>query len=108
MTIDWIAFLQVFGAALVGASLLVLFYALGLRLLVRAGRVPIVAPADFTDAITVVSPKQLAKNEKRAEKALKKSPLTHAQRETARFGAYACFAVCALVIASSIVMLVLK
>ena len=36
--IDWFAFVQVFAAALVGALLVVGFYAVGLRLLVRAGR----------------------------------------------------------------------
>lgn len=38
--IDWFAFVQVFAAALVGALLVVGFYAVGLRLLVRAGRAP--------------------------------------------------------------------
>ena len=55
ITIDWFAFVQVFAAALVGALLVVGFYAVGLRLLVRAGRAPVVAPAEFTDAITVIT-----------------------------------------------------
>ena len=52
--IDWLAFVEVFAAALIGALLVVGFYAIGLRLLVRAGRAPVVAPAEFTDAITVI------------------------------------------------------
>lgn len=48
VTIDWIAFLQVFAAALIGAAAIVTFYALGLRLLVRSGRAPVVSPAEFT------------------------------------------------------------
>jgi hypothetical protein len=55
MNIDWFAFVQVFAAALTGAVVVVLCYALGLRMLVRAGRVPVVTPAEFTDAITVIS-----------------------------------------------------
>ncbi len=53
--IDWFAFLQVFAAALIGAAAIVTFYALGLRLLVRSGRAPVVSPAEFTDAITVIN-----------------------------------------------------
>ena len=66
MVIDWDAFLHVFVAALLGASIVVTFYALGLRLLVRGGRPPLVAPAEFTDAITVLTDKQ----RRRAEKAV--------------------------------------
>ena len=39
IVIDWIAFVQVFVAALIASVLVVAFYSLGLRLLVRAGRV---------------------------------------------------------------------
>lgn len=45
VSIDWLAFLQVFGAALAAGTVVVAFYALGLRMLVRAGRAPVVAPA---------------------------------------------------------------
>ena len=58
LSIDWIAFVQVFVAAMIAAVLVVGFYSLGLRLLVRAGRVPVVAPAEFTDAITVITEKE--------------------------------------------------
>ncbi len=64
MVIDWGAFLQVFVAAIVGASIVVTSYALGLRLLVRGGRPPLVTPAEFTDAITVLTEKQRRRGEK--------------------------------------------
>ena len=56
--IDWGAFVQVFLAALIGACAVVTFYAFGLRLLVRSGHAPVVSPAEFTDAITVISEKE--------------------------------------------------
>ncbi|MCW4458301.1 peptidase [Microbacterium sp. MPKO10] len=92
--IDWMAFLIVFIAALIAAAAVVGLYALGLRLLVTAGRAPLVAPAEFTDAITVMSEKKRLREEKRVEKAVRKNPLTPAQRMIARIGAYACFVVC--------------
>ncbi|WP_345752905.1 peptidase [Microbacterium rhizophilus] len=107
MTIDWSAFVLVFAAALIGAVVVVGFYALGLRLLARSGRVPVVAPATFTDAITVLSPKQIAKAAKAAAKAAAKSPLTDAQKRLSLLGAYACFVLCALAVASGIFLIVL-
>ncbi len=95
MTIDWVAFLQVFVAAMIASLVLVGFYSLGLRLLVRAGRSPVVAPAEFTDAITIISQKEAQRAEKAAAKAAKKSPLTEAQKRVALVAAYACFVVCA-------------
>ncbi len=75
--IDWPAFVIVLAAALVGAAVVVSAYALGLRLLtVSGGRTPIVTPAEFTDAITIVTPAQIKAAEKRAAKAAKKNPLT--------------------------------
>ena len=65
--IDWIAFLQVFAVALVGTVLVVGLYSAGLRLLVAAGRPPVVAPAEFTDAITVISPKAAKRAAKAAD-----------------------------------------
>lgn len=105
--IDWFAFVQVFAAALVGALLVVAFYAIGLRLLVRAGRVPVVAPAEFTDAITVISPKQAARAEKAAAKAARKNPLTETQRTIAFAGACASFALCAAAVLGGILIIVL-
>ncbi|MEL5991435.1 peptidase [Microbacterium phosphatis] len=107
MTIDWLAFLQVFLAALVGAVVVVGFYALGLRLLATSGNIPVVAPAQFTDAITVVSPKRIAKAEKAAAKAAAKNPLSEGQKRLALIAAYACFVICALAVVAGILLIVL-
>lgn len=107
MAIDWLAFLQVFVAALIGAVIVVLFYALGLRMLVRAGRVPVVAPAEFTDAISVVTDKQRRRAEKAAAKAARKNPLTPAQKRIALVAAYACFVVCGLAVLAGLILIVL-
>ena len=104
ISIDGLAFLQVFVAALVGAAAIVTFYALGLRLLVRSGHAPVVSPAEFTDAITVISDKELRRAEKQAAKAAKKSPLTEGQRKFALVGAYACFAMCAAAVVAGILL----
>lgn len=108
MTVDihWIAFLQVFVAALLGATAIVTFYALGLRLLVRSGRAPVVSPAEFTDAITVISPKELKRAEKAAARAAKKSPLTEGQKRLALLGSYTCFALCAMAVVAGILIIV--
>ena len=94
IVIDWLAFLQVFVAALIGAVAVVFFYSLGLRLMVRAGRSPVVAPAEFTDAITVISEREARRGAKAAAKAARKSPLTQAQRRLALWSAYGCFGLC--------------
>lgn len=106
VSIDWTAFLQVFAAALVAASVVVGCYATGLRLLVRAGRVPVVSPADFTDAISVVTEKQAKRRAKAAAKAARKSPLTEGQKRVALVGAYAAFGLCALAVLAGIVLIV--
>jgi len=108
ISVDWIAFLQVFGAALVGALVIVACTALGLRLLVRAGRVPVVGPQEFTDAITIISEKEASRAAKAAAKAARKSPLSDAQRRVALVGAYACFALCALAVLGGLVLIVLR
>lgn len=107
VVIDWLAFLQVFIAALLGAAAVVTFYALGLRLLVRSGRAPVVSPAEFTDAITVISEKEMKRAAKQAAKAAKKNPLTESQKRTALVGAYACFAVCAAAVVAGILIIVI-
>jgi hypothetical protein len=107
VTIDWVAFLEVFAAAVVGASAVVAFYALGLRMLVRAGRAPVVAPAEFTDAITIISEKEARRAAKAAAKASRKSPLTDGQRTLALVAAYASFAVSALAVLGGLLLLVL-
>lgn len=107
VTVEWFAFVQVFVAALVAAVLVVGFYALGLRLLVRAGRIPVVAPATFTDAIAVVSAKQRRRAAKAAAKAATRNPLTVAQKRRALIGAYACFGMCALAVLGGLLLLLL-
>ena len=106
--IDWFAFVQVFAAALVGALLVVGFYAVGLRLLVRAGRAPVVAPAEFTDAITVISEKDVRRAAKAAEQAARKSPLTDGQKRLALVGAYGSFALCAVAVLAGLALIVMK
>jgi hypothetical protein len=107
VVIDWNAFLLVFVAALVGACAIVGFYAIGLRLLVRSGRAPVVSPAEFTDAITVITEKDLKRAEKKAAKAAKKSPLTAGEKRLALIGAYGCFVLCALAVAAGIALIVI-
>ncbi len=104
--INWIAFLEVFVAALLAAVLVVGFYAIALRLLVRAGRAPVVAPAEFTDAITVISEKEARRAEKAAAKAARKSPLTEGQKTLALVGAYGAFGVCGLAVLGGILLIV--
>lgn len=106
VAIDWSAFLQVFAAALIGATAIVTFYALGLRLLVRAGHAPVVSPAEFTDAITVITEKEARRAAKQAAKAAKKNPLTDLQKRIALVGAYGCFALCAVAVLGGILLIV--
>lgn len=106
VVIDWWAFVQVFAAALIGSVVVVSLYALGLRLLVRGGRSPVVAPAEFTDAITVISEKEAKRAAKLAVKAARKSPLTDAQKRVAIIGAYVCFALCGLAVLGGIALIV--
>nr|WP_314841309.1 peptidase [uncultured Microbacterium sp.] len=104
--IDWSAFVQVFAAALIGACAIVTFYAVGLRLLVRSGHAPVVSPAEFTDAITVITDKELKRAAKQAAKAARKSPLTEAQKRISLYGAYGCFALCAVAVIGGILIIV--
>lgn len=106
LDIDWAAFVLVFFAALVGAAAVVTFYAIGLRLLVRAGHAPVVSPAEFTDAITVITEKQARRAAKQAAKAAKKNPLTDAQKRVALVGAYGCFSLCAVAVIGGILVIV--
>lgn len=92
--IDWIAFLVVAGATLVSSTLIVSLYSLGLRLMTTAGRSPVVGPAEFTGAITVLTAKRAAKEAKRTRKALAANPLTDGQKKLALVGAYLCFSLC--------------
>ena len=105
IVIDWIAFVQVFIAAMIAAVVVVTFYSLGLRLLVRAGRSPVVAPAEFTDAITVITEKEARRAGKAAAKAAKRSPLSDSQKKVALYAAYASFGVCAAAVLGGILLI---
>ncbi len=105
--IDWFAFVQVFSVALLGAVLVVGFYAIGLRLLVRAGRAPVVAPAEFTDAITVISEKEARKAAKAVAKAAAKSPLSDGQKRLALWGAFGSFGLSAAAVFVGLLVLIL-
>ena len=104
--IDWFAFVVVLATALVGSTVVVVAYAFGIRLLTLSGRTPIVTPAEFTDAITVVTPAEIRQAEKRAAKAAKKSPLSDAQKRAALVGAWACFVVSACAVLFGIYLIV--
>ena len=104
--IDWLAFVQVFAAALVAALVVVGSYATVLRLLVRAGRPPVVTPAEFTDAITVISEKRRERAAKAAAKAARKNPLSPMQKRVSLIGAYAAFTLCALAVLAGLLLIV--
>ena len=104
--IDWFAFVVVLGTALVGTTVVVIAYALGIRLLTLSGRTPIVTPAEFTDAITVVTPAEIRQAEKRVAKAAKKSPLSEGQKRVALIGARACFGLSAVAVIFGIYLIV--
>ena len=106
VSIDWSAFLLVFVASFIGAVSIVFFYALGLRMLVRSGRVPVVSPAEFTYAITVVTEKEMRKAVKQAAKAARKNPLTEGQKRLAYAAAIGCFVLCAAAVTAGIVIIV--
>lgn len=107
VVIDWGAFLNVFLAAMIGAVATVVFYALGLRMLVRAGRVPVVSPAEFTDAITVLSDKEIRRAEKAAAKAARKSPLSEGQKTLAFGAAILFFVLCGAAVLGGILLIVI-
>jgi len=104
--IDWLAFLLVLVSALIATVVVVSLYSLGLRLLTVSGRTPIVTPAEFTDAITVVTPAEAKAAAKKAAKAAKKSPLTDGQKRAALIGARACFVVSAIAVIVGIYLIV--
>lgn len=104
--IDWMGFLVVLVAALTGTVVVVGSYSLGLKLLVRAGRVPVVTPATFTDAITVLTAAEIKSAAKKAAKAARKNPLTDTQKRLALAAAYICFAICGFSILYGIYLIV--
>ena len=104
--IDWISFLIVAVVALVSACAVVSLYALALRMLSTAGKAPHVTPAEFTDAITIVTPAEAAAEAKRIKKAASRSPLTPLQKRFALIVAYTCFVLCALVVLFGIYLII--
>ncbi|MCY7289756.1 MAG: peptidase [Cryobacterium sp.] len=103
--IDWSAFLVVAFASLLSSAVVVSLYSLGLRLLTTAGRVPVVEPAEFTGAITVLTPKRAAKEAKRARKAAA-GPLSPLQKNIALVGAYTCFELCSATVLYGVYLIV--
>ena len=99
-------FVVVLVAALAGTVVVVGLYSLGLKMLVRAGRVPVVSPATFTDAITVLTPAEIKSAAKKAAKAARKNPLSPMQKRIAQFAAYACFTLCGAAILFGIYLIV--
>jgi hypothetical protein len=67
----------------------------------------VVTPAEFTDAITIISEKEAKRAAKHAAKAAQKSPLTDGQKQLALIGAYVCFGLCALAVISGILIIVI-
>ena len=103
---DWIAFFWVLVWSLLPALAIVSLFSLGIRLLVVSGRTPIRAPLEFTDAITIIDPKEIKKVEKRAAKAARKSPLSSAQKNIAYIVAWLCFVLSAAVVLFGIWLIV--
>jgi hypothetical protein len=104
--IDWLAFVQVLVAALIGGAVVVSLYALGLRMLAVAGRTPFVPPREFEEAITVLTPKQMKKEAKKVRKARKKNPYSPAVKRMALIASYALFALSGIVVLFGIYLIV--
>ncbi|RZU64679.1 hypothetical protein EV379_0982 [Microterricola gilva] len=104
--IDWSAFGLVLISALVGTCIVVAAFSLGIRLLTVSGRTPIVTPAEFTDAITVITPAELRHAEKRAAKAARKSPLSAGQKRAALYGAWVCFGISGIAVLVGIYLII--
>ena len=104
--IDWFAFVEVLIAALIGGAAVVSLYALGLRMLAVAGHTPFVPPAEFDEAITVLSPKQVKKETKKVRKARRKNPYSPGVKRLALVAAYALFAISGLVALFGVYLLV--
>ena len=104
--IDWMGFVIVLLAALTGTVVVVGLYSLGLKMLVRAGRVPVVSPATFTDAITVLTAAEIKSAAKKAAKAARKNPLSPLQKRIALLAAYACFVLCGAAVIFGVYLIV--
>lgn len=104
--INWLSIVIVALVSIVSASLVVTLFALGLRLLSSAGRPAHVGPAEFTDAITVITPEEAEREAKRVRKAAKRSPLSPAQKRLALVGARICFVLCAAIVLLGIYLVI--
>ena len=104
--IDWIAFLVVLGTALVATLVVVFLYSMGLRLLSVAGRIPVVQPAEFTDQLTIITPKEAKRWKKEARKAAQRVPLTPAQKRLALVVGYGCFVLTGLAVLFGVYLIV--
>ncbi|MGB4137879.1 MAG: peptidase, partial [Microbacterium sp.] len=61
--------------------------------------------AEFTDAITVLTDKDIRRAERQAAKAAKKSPLTEAQKTLSQVAAYVCFGLCGAAVLAGILLI---
>lgn len=104
--IDWLSFFVVAFASVLGASLVVALYSLGLRLLSSAGRPVHVEPAEFTDAITVITPEQAEIEAKRIRKAAKRSPLSATQKRWSLVAARSCFVLCVAIVLYGVYLII--
>jgi ABC-type Fe3+ transport system permease subunit len=66
----------------------------------------VVTPAEFTDAITVLSEKEIRRAAKQAAKAARKSPLSEGQKTLAFAAAIGCFVVCGAAVLGGILLIV--
>ncbi|WP_308468348.1 peptidase [Rathayibacter soli] len=104
--INWISFFVVAFAAIFSACIVVVLFSLGLRLLSTAGKTPLAIPAEFTDAITIVTPAEAAAEAKRIRKAAKRNPLSRAQQRLVLIGAYSCFTLCGAAVLFGIYLII--
>lgn len=102
----WINFFIVTFTSMFGACVVVCLYAIGVRLLSTAGKTPNVVPAEFTDAITVITPAEAAAEVKRIRKAAKRNPLSIAQKRFALAAAYFCFIACGAAVLFGIYLII--
>ncbi|MGN6126381.1 MAG: peptidase [Humibacter sp.] len=104
--IDWVSFFVVAAVSLVSACVVVALCAFALRMLSTAGKAPNVTPAEFADAITVVSPAKAAAEAKRMRRAAERNPLSAGRKRLALIVAYACFVLCGLVVLFGIYLII--
>lgn len=104
--IDWLALITVTIATILSACTVVALCALGLRFLAAAGRAVHVPPAEFTDAIAVITPQEAEAYAKHAAKVAKRNPLTATQRRLAALAGYACFGLCGSAVLFGIYLMV--